>query len=72
MCGIYGILSLDGHRRHDPSVLARMGDAIVQRGPDDSGAFVDDADNLWVANTVHHRVLRFSNAPGICLMLFAG
>jgi asparagine synthase (glutamine-hydrolysing) len=41
MCGIYGILALDGPRRHDVSVLARMGDAIVHRGPDDSGAFED-------------------------------
>jgi asparagine synthase (glutamine-hydrolysing) len=41
MCGIYGILALDGHRRHDVSVLACMGDAIVHRGPDDSGAFED-------------------------------
>jgi asparagine synthase (glutamine-hydrolysing) len=41
MCGIYGILALDGHRRHEPSVLARMGDAMVHRGPDDSGAFTD-------------------------------
>ncbi len=42
MCGIYGILALDGQRRHEPSVLARMGDAMVHRGPDDSGAFTDD------------------------------
>ena len=41
MCGIYGILSLDGQRRHEPAVLARMGDAIVHRGPDDSGAYSD-------------------------------
>lgn len=41
MCGIYGILALDGTRRHDPAVLARMGDAMVHRGPDDSGAFTD-------------------------------
>jgi asparagine synthase (glutamine-hydrolysing) len=41
MCGIYGILALDGTRRHDVSVLARMGNAIVHRGPDDSGAYED-------------------------------
>jgi len=41
MCGIYGILALDGARRHELSVLARMGDSIVHRGPDDSGAFED-------------------------------
>ena len=41
MCGIYGILALDGTRRHDTTVLERMGDAIVHRGPDDSGAISD-------------------------------
>src|SRR5512137_2970203 len=41
MCGIYGIIALDGTRRHEPAVLARMGGAIVHRGPDDSGAFTD-------------------------------
>lgn len=41
MCGIYGILAVDGQRRHEPAVLARMGDAIVHRGPDDSGAYSD-------------------------------
>ncbi len=41
MCGIYGILSLAGSARRPPEVLARMGDAIVHRGPDDSGAMVD-------------------------------
>jgi asparagine synthase (glutamine-hydrolysing) len=46
MCGIYGILALDGARRHEPSVLARMGDAIVHRGPDDSGAFTTDPELL--------------------------
>jgi asparagine synthase (glutamine-hydrolysing) len=46
MCGIYGILALDGVRRHDASVLARMGNAIVHRGPDDAGAFADDVELL--------------------------
>ncbi len=41
MCGIYGILSLDGASRRPPEVLDRMGDAIVHRGPDDSGALAD-------------------------------
>jgi asparagine synthase (glutamine-hydrolysing) len=41
MCGIYGILARDGNRRHGPEVLARMGDAMVHRGPDDSGAYSD-------------------------------
>ncbi|MCS6947553.1 MAG: asparagine synthase (glutamine-hydrolyzing), partial [Steroidobacteraceae bacterium] len=42
MCGIYGILSLDGARRFEPSVLERMGAVIEHRGPDDSGTFVGE------------------------------
>ncbi len=42
MCGIYGVLSLSGPRRLEPATLARMGRAIVHRGPDDEGAYVDD------------------------------
>ncbi len=42
MCGIYGILGLaTAARRRDATCSQRMGDAIVHRGPDDSGAFVD-------------------------------
>ncbi|MGH8236515.1 MAG: asparagine synthase (glutamine-hydrolyzing), partial [Steroidobacteraceae bacterium] len=41
MCGIYGILALSGTQQHDPSVLSRMGNAIVHRGPDDEGSFSD-------------------------------
>ena len=41
MCGIYGILSLDGPARRPPDVLKLMGDAMVHRGPDDSGAYAD-------------------------------
>ena len=42
MCGIYGILSLAGPRRCEPGALARMGRALVHRGPDDEGSFVDE------------------------------
>ncbi len=42
MCGIYGILSLAGPRRADPALLAQMGRALVHRGPDDEGSFVDE------------------------------
>ena len=42
MCGIYGILSLNGPRRADPAQLSRMGRAILHRGPDDEGAYVDE------------------------------
>ena len=40
MCGIHGFFKLDG-TRPDAGWLARMGDAIVHRGPDDSGGHVD-------------------------------
>ena len=40
MCGIHGFFKLDGSRP-DVDWLARMGDATVHRGPDDSGAHVD-------------------------------
>ena len=40
MCGIHGFFRLDG-ARPDLDWLARMGDAAVHRGPDDSGAHVD-------------------------------
>ncbi len=40
MCGIYGIFQLDGSPA-DARLLTRMGDVIVHRGPDDSGALAD-------------------------------
>lgn len=42
MCGIYGILAPTSGRRPDPAVLGRMGQAIVHRGPDDEGRYVDE------------------------------
>ena len=41
MCGIYGIVSLAGPARRPVEVLKLMGDAMVHRGPDDSGAYAD-------------------------------
>ncbi|HEX8163308.1 MAG TPA: asparagine synthase (glutamine-hydrolyzing) [Pyrinomonadaceae bacterium] len=41
MCGINGIALSDRSRRLDEGLLTRMRDAIVHRGPDDSGLFVD-------------------------------
>ncbi len=41
MCGIYGIVSLAGPARRPVDVLKLMGDAMVHRGPDDSGAYAD-------------------------------
>lgn len=41
MCGIAGIFHIDGQRSVDSSVLRRMADTIVHRGPDDEGYFLD-------------------------------
>lgn len=40
MCGITGIYHLDG-KRIDPALLKRMCDAMVHRGPDDEGTYVN-------------------------------
>ena len=40
MCGIAGILNLDGHVSTDSSHIKRMADVMVHRGPNDEGFFV--------------------------------
>ena len=40
MCGIYGIINLDG-RPADPALLSAMGRVTIHRGPDDEGAHAD-------------------------------
>ena len=42
MCGIYGILQLDG-QPVSPELMARMGKLTVHRGPDDEGMHLDGA-----------------------------
>jgi asparagine synthase (glutamine-hydrolysing) len=42
MCGIVGILSVSGHSRVDPRVLARMRDTMAHRGPDGGESWVSD------------------------------
>ena len=42
MCGIYGIISLDGSVLPAPEVLDRMGEVTRHRGPDDHGSFAGD------------------------------
>src|SRR5262245_11894415 len=41
MCGIYGVLGLDGGTPHTMELLHRMGARIRHRGPDDEGVFTD-------------------------------
>ena len=45
MCGISGILNLDG-RSVDSALLRRMNDTLEHRGPDGSGLFVEGAIGL--------------------------
>jgi asparagine synthase (glutamine-hydrolysing) len=43
MCGIAGFVSFEGHRRDAAAArVKRMADALVHRGPDEEGFFVDD------------------------------
>ncbi|MBI2191364.1 MAG: asparagine synthase (glutamine-hydrolyzing) [Planctomycetes bacterium] len=42
MCGICGIVSVDGGRPIDPAPLEGMNQALRHRGPDDSGVYQDD------------------------------
>ncbi len=42
MCGIYGELILEGDGRPQESVIRAMGAAIIHRGPDDDGLFMDE------------------------------
>jgi asparagine synthase (glutamine-hydrolysing) len=43
MCGIAGFVNFDGHRRVDAAVRVKhMTDALIHRGPDDEGLYVDD------------------------------
>ncbi len=43
MCGIYGAVGI-----RDPSLLERMGAVTIHRGPDESGAYLDDDASLGV------------------------
>jgi asparagine synthase (glutamine-hydrolysing) len=48
MCGIAGVVFHDRARAVDPGELKRMCDAIVHRGPDDEGFFLDGHVGLGV------------------------
>ena len=41
MCGICGLVSLDGASAPDPAVLAAMNETLVHRGPDSDGSVID-------------------------------
>ena len=46
MCGFAGFLGSSGPASASEAIVRRMADAIRHRGPDDSGAFVDEASGL--------------------------
>ncbi|HEY2921342.1 MAG TPA: asparagine synthase (glutamine-hydrolyzing) [Candidatus Binatia bacterium] len=39
MCGIFGLIDLKGEPRSDQELMAKMGAAMVHRGPDDAGVY---------------------------------
>jgi asparagine synthase (glutamine-hydrolysing) len=41
MCGICGLVSLDGATAPDPAVLAAMNETLLHRGPDSDGSMID-------------------------------
>jgi asparagine synthase (glutamine-hydrolysing) len=41
MCGICGLVSLDGANAPDPAALAAMNETLVHRGPDSDGTFAE-------------------------------
>ena len=61
MCGIAGILHLDGAAA-SPSVLKKMTDIIAHRGPDGEGQWVEENVGIGTASG-HHRRLRRAISP---------
>jgi asparagine synthase (glutamine-hydrolysing) len=46
MCGICGLVSLDGATAPDPAALAAMNETLVHRGPDSDGSLINGACGL--------------------------
>src|SRR5918996_1608338 len=46
MCGICGLVSLDGATAPDPAALAAMNETLIHRGPDSKGSLIDGACGL--------------------------
>ena len=42
MCGIVGICNLGAEREVSPGAIQRMLGAVVHRGPDEAGVYLDD------------------------------
>ncbi len=63
MCGIVGILNLDG-RPVDRDLLARMNSTLAHRGPDGEGYFFDDGDGTSPACGLAQRRLAIIDVAG--------
>ncbi len=50
MCGILGIVNVENRRPIDPALLEVMSDTMQHRGPDDSGAWVQDDGQCGLAH----------------------
>lgn len=50
MCGIAGMVSLEGSPPVDEALAWRMADAIAHRGPDDSGVYISPSGRAALAN----------------------
>lgn len=46
MCGILGIYYFDGERQIDKSLLKKMADTLIHRGPDDEGFYTSSGIGL--------------------------
>jgi asparagine synthase (glutamine-hydrolysing) len=76
MCGITGILNLNGGTPPEPARLIRANDALLHRGPDDSGAFTDGQVGLAMRRLSIIDVARghqpLSNENGAISIVFNG
>src|SRR6266576_3746146 len=76
MCGIAGVVQFSGDTRVDPETLRRMCRAIVHRGPDDDGIYVQGGVGIGMRrlsiidlNTGHQPI---SNEDGTVWIVFNG
>jgi asparagine synthase (glutamine-hydrolysing) len=76
MCGICGLMTKDNQPLTDPSIIERMCDQIIHRGPDDAGVYYGDGVHLGFRRLSiidlegGHQPL--SNEDGTIWMIFNG
>ncbi len=76
MCGITGVVNMNGGKPPEPARLVRANDALSHRGPDDSGAFTDGYAGLAMRRLSIIDVARghqpLSNENGAISIVFNG